>query len=114
MAPIAISGAAGGVTYTVTNIAYKTLSYPLKDVEEALHKALEKMAIKEGKREAVDGNVRIMATTKKLTIYIDIEKVTPAATRLSVNAKQGAFLKDRATATEVIVQTEKGLEDKWW
>ena len=110
LAPIAVSGAAGGVTYTMTNVAYKTLSHPLKDVEAALHKALMKMEIKEEKREAADGNVSITAATKRLAIYIDIEKITPRATRIKVNAKQGAVLKDRATATEIIVQTEKSLE----
>ena len=69
-----------------------------------------KMEIKEEKREAADGNVSITAATKRLAIYIDIEKITPRATRIKVNAKQGAVLKDRATATEIIVQTEKSLE----
>ena len=43
--PSVLSGAGGGVAYTVTNIAYKTFSYPIEEVEGANRMALEKMGI---------------------------------------------------------------------
>ncbi len=109
--PIMVSGAGGGVAYTVTNVAYKTFSYPMKKVEGATHTALKKMAINEVKREANDDDtVRIIASTKKLNIYIDLEQITPATTKISVNAKRNTLLKDKATATEIIEQTERALD----
>jgi len=57
--PAAVSGGAAGVNYTFTNIAYKTISYPVADVEAALHKALKKMDIKETKRMADEGKVSV-------------------------------------------------------
>jgi len=33
-------------------------------------------------------------------------------TKIEVNAKKGFFLRDKSTATEIIVQTEKNLEEK--
>jgi len=33
-------------------------------------------------------------------------------TSIHVNAEKGVFVKDKATATEIIVQTEKSLEVK--
>lgn len=108
--PLVVSGAGGGVAYTVTNVAYKTFSYPMKKVEGAAHTALKKMEIKEVKREASDDeNVRIVAATKNLSIYIDLEMITPATTKISVNAKRNTVLKDKATATEIIEQTERAL-----
>ena len=110
--PAAISGGAAGVNYTLTNNAYKTISSPITDVEAALNKALKKMDIKETKRKAVEGKVSVTAVTGNLNILISLEKVTPTVTNIEVNAKKGVFLKDKSTATEIIVQTEKNLEVK--
>ncbi len=103
--PLIVSSAGGGIAYTVTNVAYKTFSHPIEDVEEAVHQALEKMKIEESERETYEDGVRITATTKKLTVYIDLEEITPATTKVRVNAKRGVVLKDKATATEILVQT---------
>jgi hypothetical protein len=108
----AVSGGAAGVNYSVTNNAYKTISYPFADVEAALNKALKKMDIKETKRQKEEGKVSVAAVTRDLDIHIDLEKVTPTVTKIEVNAKKGGFIKDKATATEIIVQTEKNLEVK--
>ncbi len=106
----AVSGGAAGVSYSFTNVAYTTVSYPVADVEAALHKALKKMGVKERERKAGEGIVSVTAVTSHLDIYIDLEKVTPTATNIKVNAKRGVFFKDKATATEIIVQTEQNLE----
>ena len=108
----AVSGGAAGVDYTFTNVAYKTISYPAADVEAALNKALKKMDIKKMKRTEEEGKVSFTVVTSHLDIYIDLEKVTPTVTSIEVNAKKGVFFKDKATATEIIVQTEKNLEVK--
>ena len=108
--PAAVSGSAAGVNYTSTNNAYKTISSPVADVEAALNKALKKMDIKETKRKAGEGKVSVTVVTTNLDIYIDLEKVTPTVTSMEVNAKKGIFFKDKATAAEIIVQTEKNLE----
>lgn len=109
--PVLVSGAGGGVAYTVTNIAYKTFSYPIEEVEDATHRALEKMLIDEAGEEELEDGVKISATTKKLDVYIDLEKITPNTTKVSVNAKRGPVLKDKSTATEIISQIEKFLEE---
>ena len=108
----AVSGGAAGVNYSFTNNAYKTISYPVADVEAALNKALKKMDIKETMRKNEEGKVSISAVTSSLDIFIDLEQVTPTVTNIEVNAKKGVFFKDKATATEIIVQTEKNLEVK--
>jgi hypothetical protein len=106
----AVSGGAAGVNYSFTNVAYKTISYPVADVEAALHESLKKMNIKEMKREAGEGIVSITAVTSYLDISIDLEKVTPSVTNIKVNARRGVFFKDKATATEIIVQVQENLE----
>jgi len=110
--PAAVSGGAAGVNYTYTNVAYKTISYPVADVEAALSKALKKMDIKQTERKEEEGKVSITAVADNLDIDIDLEKITKTGTSIKVNAKKGVFVKDKATATEIIVQTEKKLEEK--
>ncbi|HHL39167.1 MAG TPA: DUF3568 family protein [Deltaproteobacteria bacterium] len=108
--PVLVSGAGGGIAYTVTNVAYKTFSYPIEKVEAANRKALRKMGIVEVWRKVEDSNVEVKAETSKLTIYIDFEKITAATTKMKVNVKRALIFKDKATATEIIVQTGRFLE----
>lgn len=111
--PLAISAGGGGVAYTVTNIAYKTVSHPVKRVETATRGTLKKMAIVEEKKElSEDGVLMITAKTEKLDIYIELEKITPATTKIKVNAVRSVVFKDKATATEIIEETEKVLDAK--
>ncbi len=110
--PAALSGGVAGVNYSVTNVAYKDISHPIANVESALHKALKKMDMKETDRTAEEGKVDITAITRDLDIDIVLKKITPTVTSIHVNAKKGFFVKDKATATEIIVQTEKNLEVK--
>jgi len=105
----AVSGGAAGVNYSLTNVAYKTISYPIGDVEAALRNALKTMGVKTTKREAGKGVVSVTAVTSHLDIYIALEKITPTATNIKVNAKRGPFFKDKAMATEIIVQTMENL-----
>ena len=46
-ASVLLTGASGGAAYTITNVAYKTISFPIEQVEDAAHRALKKMGIKE-------------------------------------------------------------------
>lgn len=108
----AIGSGTAGLNYSLTNVAHKTISYPVADVEASLKEALQKMDIQEMERTAKDGTVSFMVVTDKLRIYIDLETVTRTVTSIAVNAKKGLYLKDNATATEIIVQTEKNLEAK--
>ena len=105
----AVSGGAAGVNYSLTNVAYKAISHPVADVEAALRDALKAMGVKMTKRKAGKGIVSVTAVTSHLDIYIDLEKVTPTATNIKVDAKRGPFFKDKAMATEIIVQTMENL-----
>ena len=108
--PSVLSGAGGGVAYTVTNIAYKTFTYPIEEVEGANRMALEKMGIEAVERKHKEDRVKLKAETKRLTIYITLESITPVTTKIKVNAKRMGILKDKSTATELIEQTGWFLE----
>lgn len=111
-ASVLVAGAGGGIAYTVTNIAYKTVSHPYERVEGAVHGALRKMGIREVEKKTTGSGIEITAATSVLTIYIEVEMLTPKSTKLCVDARKSLIFKDKATAAEIIEQALKILEEK--
>ena len=97
------------VAYTMDGIAYRTFTLPLPQVENATRTALDRMGIKVDSTAAIEQGKAIRATSNDREIEIELEMVSAKTTRIRTVAKQGFFFKDRATATEIIIQTEKVL-----
>ena len=54
----------------------------------------------------------LTATATDRTIDIELQKLTPRATRMRIVASEGiVFFKDASTATEIILQTAQALQD---
>lgn len=101
---IVLTGAGAGITYTLSNVAYKSFSSSLDLVHHATVDALKKMDIKTiDDYKTVDGRT-IIAATKELDIVIDLEEVTSKTTQIKVDARKRVILKDKATAAEIINQ----------
>ena len=101
-------GMATGVSHTLSGIVYKTFSAPQTSVETATRSALSRMQIKvlETKRSGTTKTIKAKAGDRD--IEVELEALTPNTTRMTVTAKKdGGILRDGATATEVILQTEK-------
>jgi hypothetical protein len=110
--PVALTaggvGLAAGVTHELSGMVYKTFTTPQAQVKRATLGALGRMQIKvkESKR---DGTTeKIFARASDREIEIELEALTPTTTRMLVVAKKDfGILRDGATATEIILQTEK-------
>jgi len=111
-ASVLITGASGGVAYTITNVAYETIVFPIDQVEFANRLALMNMRIAYVERMETENQVKIVAETSKLDIYINLEKITPKTTKISVNAEKNIILKDKATAVAIIEETKAMLAKK--
>lgn len=109
---VLVAGASGGIAYTFTNVAYKTVSYPSGEVTAAVQGALKKMGIRELSVEQTADGMKVNADTTDLTIYVYIDRITLKATKISVDARKNVVMKDVATAAEIIEQTSKILESK--
>ena len=101
-------GTAAGVQHTLLGIAYKTFSEPLPKVRTAVRNALNHMDIKVGGTEKMENGERIKARAADREIEIELEALSPRTTRMRSTARSG-ILMDAATATEIILQTEKAL-----
>ena len=101
-------GMATGVSHTLSGMVYKTFTTPQERVEKATYTALNRMQVKVVQSKKNGSARTIMAKAGDRDIEIELEALTPNTTRMAVTAKKdGGILRDGATATEVILQTEK-------
>lgn len=106
---VASLGAGVGVSHTLNGIIYKTFTAPLKTVEQGSMTAMRDMGIKVVSRETnSDGERVISANARERDIQVVLEPLTSRTTRMRVIASDG-LIKDSATATEIVLQTERVL-----
>jgi Protein of unknown function (DUF3568) len=109
-AGLASVGAGYGVGNYVSGTNYRTFTEPLPKVRTATLTAFERMAIKVNSTEKTKAGEVLKATAKDRRIEVELEVITPNATRMrSVAKHQGGVLLDQATGLEIVVQTEKAL-----
>lgn len=101
-------GASTGVSHSLSGITYRTFAEPMPRVKSASMKALQRMQIKVAGGGKIDNGESIKANAADREINIELEALSPNTTRMRVTASQG-FFRDSATATEIIMQTERYL-----
>ena len=114
VSPLAASLAGGSATmavsYSVNGVTYRTFTAPAAAVKSASLAAIDRMGIQLNGLSAFDRGETIEARAQERDIFIDIEPVSRKATRMRVAARSGGLFYDTATATEIILQTEKILD----
>ncbi len=101
-------GMATGVSHQLGGMVYKTFTLPQSQVKRAANGALSRMQVKvvDTKRSGTTETITGKAGDRE--IEIELEALTPNTTRMRVVArKDGGIISDSATATEVILQTER-------
>ncbi len=106
------STAAGtGTQYTLDSIAYRTFTAPINDLRRATLVTFKRMDIAMKSDDVTEEGRQIVGQAGDRMIDIELQRLTSKTTRMRVAAKQGWFFKDRATAGEIIAQTERSLDD---
>lgn len=101
-------GMATGVSHTLGGIVYKTFSLPQAQVKKAALAALARMQVKVLKVTKDGATEVILAKAGDRDVEVELEALTGSTTRMSVTVKKdGGLLRDSATATEIILQTER-------
>ncbi|HET8575562.1 MAG TPA: DUF3568 family protein [Methylomirabilota bacterium] len=106
------TGTGQGVAYTLDSIVYKTFTTPVENLESATLKSLQRMDIQVTEREKTDSGLKISAKAGDRDVDIELDRLTSQTARMRVNASLNWFLRDRATAAEVIAQTAQTLDDQ--
>lgn len=103
-------GGSTAVSHTLNGITYRTFTASSSKVKRAAMTALEKMDIKlvsTGKEEQTE---ILTASASGRAIEIQLEPLSPNTTRMRVTARSSGILYDSATATEIILQTERVMD----
>lgn len=101
-------GGGSAVNYTLNGYAYRTFAAPIPVVEKAALGALELMGVELESRERIEQGRLLIGSASERTVVVRLERVTDRATRVRTHVRMG-ILMDRATATEIIIQTEEVL-----
>ena len=104
-------GTATGVQHTLSGITYKTFTAPLPQVRTATINGLNRMGIKVASREKTKEGEVIKASANERQIEIELDAITASTTRMRTSVRNGLFM-DSATSTEIILQTEKALNNR--
>jgi len=101
-------GASAGVNHSLGGITYRTFTSPRPRVQNATQVALRRMGIKIASKGQEEGIEIINAQASGREIEIQLESLSPNTTRMRAVARNGLFY-DSATSTEIILQTERAL-----
>ena len=102
-------GSSTAVSHSLGGITYRTFTAPAKQVKTASLGALNRMGIKLAGTEQGSSGEILRATATDREIEITLEALSPNTTRMRVIARNGGIFFDSATATEIILQTERLL-----
>jgi len=102
-------GGTAAVNHKMTSTPTRTFTASLNKVKLASIGALKRMGIQHDDIKKVENGEIITARVGKRAIEVELESLTANTTRMRVVARDGGFFYDGATASEIIVQTEKGL-----
>lgn len=109
---LAIGSVVGfGATYYQSTVVERTFTADLPKVWDASLKAVGGMRFTVGEKQQEDCRGEIHATTSELKVDIVVTAITPIVTRVRVDVGKTNFMKDPATAKEIVEQINRGLEE---
>ena len=110
--PVALTalgvGGSAGIQHTMSGVAYRTFTASLTEVRAAALAALDRMGTTEVLVRRTGEGELITARAGDRNIEIELVTITDKATRMRAVVRNGVLM-DRATGTEIIVQTERTL-----
>jgi len=105
------SGAAVTAEYILSGSVEKTMCFEYGRTKKALLVAFSRMEIVADRAIEVEGGEEILARANQMEIKVELREITPRVTRISVRAGDGFLRWDKATAQEILAQTNKIAED---
>jgi hypothetical protein len=104
------SGAAVTAEYILSGSVEKTMCFEYGRTKKALLVAFSRMEIVADRVIEVEGGEEILARANQMEIKVELREITPCVTRISVRAGDGFLRWDKATAQEILAQTNKIAE----
>jgi hypothetical protein len=98
-----------GTEYTTTGTAHRTFTVPINAVRAAVLEAFD-MAGVQVADDARDGD-EITGDLHERTVHVRLTPFSPSLTGMTLAVKRNAFVKDRATSSELLEQIEQVLAE---
>jgi hypothetical protein len=108
-AAIAGAGTSSAIGHTMNGAAFRTFTAPVDEVKMAVLDTLSNMGIRVDSFETTEHGERVTGSAIRRTVRVELEPISSKATRIEVVTKNGGIFYDNATATEIVLQTEKAL-----
>jgi len=112
--PVAIAllgaGASTALRYNMDGVTARTFTATAETVQAASLAAAERMGLQLGRTSTTESGTLIEASAPNRAIEIELEPITPRATRMRITARNSGWFVDTATAAELVSQTERILE----
>src|SRR2546423_10892477 len=102
-------GGSAAVNHKMSSTPTRTFTATLLRVKTASIGALKRMSIATEEVRKIDNGEMITARVGRREIQVELKSLTANTTRMRVLARDGSLFYDGATASEIIVQTEKVL-----
>lgn len=100
-----------GIGHALDSITYKTFTVPLDGLAMATLMTLDRMDMPVMENRPTEEGRTILAQAGDREVEIELDRLTTTTTRMRVVAKKNWLVRDRATAAEVIFQTDHTLTD---
>jgi len=101
-----------GTEYARGGVVYRTFSLPPDELRVAVGDTLARMEIAVVRDELHGDERRIDARAHDREIDLRLQPVTRTVTRLRLFVSEGQFGRDRATASEIVAQTERTVDER--
>jgi hypothetical protein len=110
-APLALTTTTMGVAYYYMNVSDKTSVYDIDTMTRASVLTLKKMGFQVSEQ-SMDkrGDRKIKAEAEEFNVTVKLKKITKQCTKIKVRVSEDVVMRDRATAAEIVFQTEKAAE----
>jgi hypothetical protein len=110
---LAAGGAAAqaGIFHHMSSISERTFANPIAETKSATVATLERLDMEIEAVEETDMGWHIKADARGRSITIDLDAITPSATRMEVAANRFLFVMDKATAAAVVQETSMSLTE---
>jgi hypothetical protein len=108
-AALAGAGASTAIGHSMNGTAYRTFTASLAEVKTAALDTLSLMGIRVDGFESSDHSETVLGSAYARRVEIELEPISSKATRMRVVTRNGGIFYDAATATEIVMQTEKAL-----
>ena len=104
-------GGSAAVNQKINGSPTRTFTAPFSKVKLASIWALKRMGFRTDSMQKTEGGELILGSAGGHEIAVELESITPSATRMKVVARRstGILIYDSSTAVEIILQTEKRL-----